>query len=158
MLRVDFVHRHFLQATKIFAMSLMSDMGRWIRLHDCTAWVFWEKGWNVQLYCSAIDCLPSWDGASIEPHNGYCWHVSLGNTFYYHGDWTVDADWTHGTGESYTFFLGSLWVRVSSMWHNDATGYGQLLLDQGAVKEQLAPCLSLDLPFAPHLSFRQTFI
>ena len=63
-------------------------------------------------------------------------------------------DWTHGAEKSYTFSLGSLWVPVSSMWHNDATGYGQLLLDQGAVKEQLEPCLSLDLPFAPHLSFR----
>ena len=100
-------------------MALMS-----IRLNDCAAWAFWDKGWNVQLYCSTIDGLPTWDGASIEPHNGYCWHVSLGNTFYYHGDWTVDTDWTHGTGESYTFFLGSLWVRVSSMWHKDATGYG----------------------------------
>ena len=64
----------------------------------------------------------------------------------------MDTDWTHG--KSYTFSLDSLWVPVSSMWHNEATGYGQLLLDQGAVKQQLAPCLSLDLPFAPHLSFR----
>ena len=132
-------------------MALMS-----IHLHDCAAWAFWDKGWNVQLYCSTIDGLPTWDGASIEPHNGHCWHVSLGKTFEYSGEWTVDTDWTHG--KSYTFALGSLWVPVSSMWHNDATGYGQLLLDQGAVKQQLAPCLSLDLPFAPHLSFRQTFI
>ena len=67
-------------------------------------------------------------------------------------------DWTYRAEKSYTFSLGSLWVPVSSMWYNDATGYGQLLLDQSAVKQQLAPCLSLDLPFAPHLSFRQTFI
>ena len=62
------------------------------------------------------------------------WHVSLGNTFEYSGEWTVDTDWTHG--KSYTFALGILWVPVSSMWHNDATGYGQLLLDEAAVKEQ----------------------
>ena len=121
----------------------------WTRLHDCTAWIFWDNGWNAQLYCSDIDWLPVWGGVFVEPHNGYSWHISLEGPFEYHGKWTVE-DWDGG----YTFSLGSVWAPVTSMWYNEASGYGQLLLDKDAVKEQLEPCLSLDFPCAPHFSFR----
>ena len=89
-----------------------------------------------------------WGDDAVYPSNRFCWHITLGTSCAYRGDWASEDP------DEYTYDLGDVWLAVAELWHDEDRDYGQLIFDADHLRAVLDPCLDVELPRHPHMSFR----